>query len=32
MGNSGGAVIEPVPPEPQVINIVDSTKMEVDKT
>jgi len=32
MGNSGGAVTEPVPPEPHIINIVSSTRLELDKT
>jgi len=32
MGNSGGAGTEPVPPEPRIINIVSSTRLELDKT
>jgi hypothetical protein len=32
MGNSGGAVTEPVPPEPHIINIASSTRLELDKT
>ena len=32
MGNSGGAVTEPVPPDPHIINIVSSTRLELDKT
>ena len=32
MGNSGDAVTEPVPPEPHIINIVSSTRLELDKT
>jgi len=32
MGNSGGAVTEPVPPEPHIINIVSSTRLELEKT
>jgi hypothetical protein len=32
MGNSGGAVTEPVPPEPHIINIVSSTRSKLDKT
>ena len=32
MGNGGGAVTEPVPPEPHIINIVSSTKLDLDET
>ena len=32
MGNTGGAATEPVPPEPHIINIVSSTRLELDKT
>ena len=32
MGNGGAAVTEPVPPKPHIINIVSSTRLELDKT
>ena len=32
MGNSGGAVTEPIPPEPHIMNIVGGTRLELDKT
>ena len=32
MGNSGGGVTEPVPPEPHIKNIVSSTRLKLDKT
>jgi hypothetical protein len=32
MGNGGGAVTEPVSPEPHIINIVSGTRLELDKT
>jgi hypothetical protein len=30
--NSGGAIIEPVPPEPHIMNGVNRTRLELDKT
>ena len=32
MENSGGAVTEPVTPEPHIINIASSTRLELNKT